>query len=80
MIIANGLSIRPIVDKVKKFAIAVTVEVNISDFCINQNMPFLPGNGIFASAYAATDEKNRCVLINGSFNKIVLGGEVKFKD
>jgi hypothetical protein len=57
--IANTLSIRPRYDNVKKFAIAVTVEVNISDFCINQNMPFLPGKGILASAYAAIDEKNK---------------------
>ena len=50
IMIANGLSISPIADRVRKLAIAVTVEVNISDFCISQNMPFLPGKGILASA------------------------------
>ena len=55
IIIANTLSIRPRYDNVKKFAIAVTVEVNIRDFCINQNMPFLPGKGIFETAYAASE-------------------------
>jgi hypothetical protein len=40
-------------------AIAVTVAVNIRDDLISLKIPLLPGKGIFESAYAASDEKNK---------------------
>ena len=59
MMIAKWLSSKPSVESVRKFAIAVTVAVNIRDDLMVLKIPFLPGKGIFERAYAASEEKNK---------------------
>ena len=46
-----------------KLVIPVTVEWNIREVLTVLNIPFPPGNLIFAIAYAAKEEKNRLPVV-----------------
>ena len=46
-----------------KLVIVVTVEWNMRDVLTIVNIPFAPGNFIFARAYAASEEKKRLPVV-----------------